>query len=58
MGVHFRTGWKEGEQETRFQRGPRESECAGNGDKNQETTVLACLMSSFSVWRPGTQCEN
>lgn len=36
----------------------RESEDAGNGDKNQETTVLACLMSSFSVWRAGTQCEN
>ena len=35
-----------------------ECERARNGDENQETTVLACLMSSFSVWRAGTQCEN
>ena len=35
----------------------RESECAGNGDKNHETTVLVYLMSSFSVWRAGTQSE-
>lgn len=34
----------------------RESECAGNGDK-RETTVLGYLMSSFSVWRAGTQSE-
>lgn len=29
----------------------RETECAGNGDENRETTVLAFFMS---VWRTGT----